>query len=105
MNSVGRSFTKRQVQKEFAKQYDMLRTECFKQNFEDITRQAISVMISGMLMQGYSEEQCKEIFEILVDMFEMPEFFGRAITTDVTIAKCKELGIDLNRIKVNAEIK
>lgn len=105
MNAVNKSFTKRQVQKEFAKQYDMLRTECFKQNFEDITRQTVSVMISGMLMQGYSEEQCKEIFEILVDMFAMPKFFGRAITTDVTIAKCEELGLDLNRIKVNAEIK
>lgn len=105
MNATGKNFTKRQVMKEFAKQYDMLRCECFKQNFEDITRQTASVMISGMLMHGYSEEQCKEIFEVLVDMFAMPKFFGRAITTDVTIQKCEEIGIDLSRIKVHADIK
>lgn len=104
MNSVSRSFTKRQVQKEFAKMYDEMRCEAFKQNCDDIMQQSIAITLSAMSMHGYTKEQLHEVYEWIIEVISFPDFFGKKLTSAIAIKKCEELGIDLNRVHVGVEM-
>lgn len=95
---------KKTAQQEFLRQYEEMRCEAFKQNKDDITRQAVAVMIFALSMHGYGEKRLNRVFEWFLEFLDFPEVFGKKLTTAVAEKKCEELGIDLNRVHVEVEM-
>lgn len=112
MKSAGKAFMTRQAQKiavkatqnMLAEHYDMIRCEAFKQNINDIARQITAVNIASQAMNGKEPEQIRKEYEQFLEVLNFPEFFGKKLNTSVAEKKCEELGIDLNRIKIEVEM-
>lgn len=108
MKSVSKAFMSRQAQKtakaEFLRQYEEMRCETFKQNVDDITRQAVAMVICALAMHGYGAKRLNRLYEWILDILNFPAFFGKKLTTSAAEKKCEELGIDLSRIHVEVEV-
>lgn len=108
MKSAGKAFMTRQARKlaqeEFLKHYDDMRCESFLQNATDIARQISAVWIASQAMHGKEPEQISKEYEWFLEVLNFPDFFGKKLSTSAAEKKCEELGIDLNRIKIEVEV-
>lgn len=108
MKSAGKAFMTRKARKlaqeEFLKHYDDMRCESFLQNATDIARQITAVNIASQAMHGKEPEQIHKEYEQFLEVLNLPAFFGKKFNTSVAEKKCEELGIDLNRIKIEVEV-
>ncbi|MBR1527774.1 MAG: hypothetical protein IJ642_00560 [Oscillospiraceae bacterium] len=92
------------AQELISQNYDLIRCEAFKQNCDDITRQAIAMVICALAMHGYGKKRLNRIYEWILEILNFPAFFGRKMSTTVAEKKCEELGIDLGRVHVEVEM-
>ena len=104
MRAVSKNYAKRQAEKHFYQNYDMLRYEAFQQNANDIIKQAIAMMLYALSLHGYGEKRLNRIFGYMLDILNMPDVLGKTPKADECMKYMNQkYHIDFDKVHVKLE--